>query len=104
MALGDSYTSGEGAYDYRNGTDTSTNQCHSSVAAYPELITQALFSNAGGHSVACSGATIDDITNLNDGYHGQVAGNPPFKELAANQPRTTFICYGELYSGIYSSV
>ena len=71
LALGDSYTSGEGTFNYVTGTDTSVNMCHLSLHAYPFLIGQQVFNQ--GHSVACSGATIGDLDNLNSGYYGQVA-------------------------------
>lgn len=72
LALGDSYTSGEGAFDYQAGTDTDNNKCHLSVNAYPSLLTADLFGGEGGHSVACSGAVIRDVGSLNDRYKGQV--------------------------------
>lgn len=59
LALGDSFSSGEGAFDYFNGTDTedSRNRCHLSLKSYPYLIADTLnFSENNFHSVACSGA------------------------------------------------
>ncbi len=75
LALGDSYTSGEGTFDYVTGTDTPVNMCHLSLHAYPFLIGQQVFSR--GHSVACSGASIRDLDNLSDGYYGQAADHTP---------------------------
>lgn len=75
MGLGDSYTSGEGAFDYLLGTDTRFNNCHLSANSYPLLLTHDLFSNSGGHSVACSGAMIDDVGSNSDEYHGQASGD-----------------------------
>ncbi len=73
LALGDSYTSGEGAFDYVDGTDTTVNHCHLSLHSYPLLISGQLFGNAGGHSVACSGARSQDILPSNpDTYSGQI--------------------------------
>ena len=86
IGLGDSYTSGEGAFNYRSGTDTTENQCHTSVHAYPELLTSDLFSSAGGHSVACSGARIHDLADTSANYHGQVGGGMSFADLQKNQP------------------
>jgi hypothetical protein len=65
LAMGDSFSSGEGAYDYEQGTDVHekpSNLCHLSKNSYPYLLgadTQA----SGGefHSVACSGARIKNI-------------------------------------------
>lgn len=73
LALGDSYTSGEGAFAYRTGTDTTNNQCHNSAKAYPALLIRDLFTDASGKSVACAGARIGDI-----------AGTPP-KDLSTNE-------------------
>ncbi len=60
MALGDSFTSGEGAYDYFAETDTDENMCHLSRSSYPYLIGQQLELNSY-NSVACSGAKIENI-------------------------------------------
>jgi hypothetical protein len=85
LALGDSYTSGEGAYNYRSGTDTAENRCHASVHAYPELLTRELFSNGGGNSVACAGAVINDVGNQSPKYRGQVRGVAGLDELKSQQ-------------------
>jgi hypothetical protein len=82
IALGDSYTSGEGAFDYLAGTDTDSNKCHLSAKSYPLLLTRDLFSSTGGHSVACSGAVIDDLGSASDNYRGQVKDGASFGELA----------------------
>lgn len=86
LGLGDSYTSGEGAFDYLSGTDTRENTCHLSANSYPLLLTRDLFSSAGGHSVACSGAVIDDIGSTGSGYHGQIKAGPSWGELEQSQP------------------
>ncbi|MGH7157321.1 MAG: SGNH/GDSL hydrolase family protein [Candidatus Saccharimonadales bacterium] len=70
LALGDSYISGEGAFDYVAGTDTSTNKCHLSYLSYPLLIGQDLGYGAY-HSVACAGAKTEDITNTSAYYESQ---------------------------------
>ncbi len=61
MALGDSFASGEGAYDYFSETDTSENMCHLSKSSYPYLIGEQLGLNSY-NSVACSGAKIENIS------------------------------------------
>lgn len=72
LALGDSYTSGEGAFDYFAGTDTVSNSCHLSLHSYPLLLAQQFYGGSGGHSVACSGAKIGDILPLYPSkYKGQ---------------------------------
>ncbi|MCA9309545.1 SGNH/GDSL hydrolase family protein, partial [Candidatus Saccharibacteria bacterium] len=60
IALGDSFASGEGAYDYKDGTDIQGNKCHISKKSYTYLISaQMAYSSA--ESVACSGAKIKDV-------------------------------------------
>lgn len=69
LALGDSFASGEGARDYKTGTDVKNpkNKCHISVNSYPYLIGTRLNLNSY-ESVACSGAKIKDVNGqfLND--------------------------------------
>lgn len=60
LALGDSFTSGEGAYDYAPYSDIRDpfNKCHLSLRSYPYLL-QDIFNKR--QSVACSGAKMTDI-------------------------------------------
>lgn len=62
LAMGDSFASGEGAWDYRAGTDVRSpkNKCHISTHSYPYLIGDGLGLNKY-ESIACSGAKIKDI-------------------------------------------
>lgn len=85
LGLGDSYTSGEGAFDYLTGTDTSDNTCHLSARSYPLLLTRDLFGGSGGHSVACSGAVIDDVGSTNGSYKGQVRHGSSLLDLESRQ-------------------
>lgn len=86
LALGDSYTSGEGAYNYIAGTDTTDNHCHLSVKSYPLLLIKDLFTAGGGHSVACSGAVVDDIGSTSSGYVGQMANGLSYTGLQTSLP------------------
>jgi hypothetical protein len=70
LALGDSFASGEGARDYTPETSSEDNRCHISTNSYPLLLEQAL-SMRSGESVACSGATTNDLYNNDDSYLGQ---------------------------------
>lgn len=54
VALGDSYSSGEGNPPFDAGTDVSGNRCHRSPRAWPRLL-------GADRRLACSGATIDDL-------------------------------------------
>lgn len=70
LALGDSYISGEGVYNYQPGTDTDNNGCHLSLDSYPLLIGQSLNFNSY-HSISCSGAITNDILDGSGNYTGQ---------------------------------
>lgn len=70
LGLGDSYASGQGAFDYLAGTDTNSNHCHLAARSYPLLLSGDIFAGQG-HSVACSGARIRDLGNLSGNYAGQ---------------------------------
>lgn len=68
VALGDSFQSGEGAYDYLPGTDIDgVNECHRSANAYPELLVDRGVVNLTLDFRACSGAVIANL----------YAGTPP---------------------------
>lgn len=68
VALGDSYASGEGVPPFISGTDTATNQCHRSTAAYSQLL---VHQHPGGpipNTVefwACSGSETNDFSSPN---------------------------------------
>lgn len=61
LAMGDSYISGEGAFSYRDGTNTGRNQCHQSLRSFPYLLSDPFNSFA---SVACSGAKLINVEGL----------------------------------------
>ena len=86
LALGDSYTSGEGAFDYLTGTDNDNNKCHLSLRSYPLLMTQLLYSGNSGHSVACSGAKIGDILPFYPSkYKGQTKDSIALSQRASDE-------------------
>lgn len=60
LGLGDSFSSGEGAYAYKNGTDIHENKCHLSLQSYPFVLGSEL-GLSEYQSVACSGAMINDF-------------------------------------------
>lgn len=86
VAMGDSYSSGEGAgkrgqsggFSYLPGTDTGTNRCHRSVAAYAPVVTAAMGADPSQalDFRACSGAVIADVRgpNARNGEAPQVDG------------------------------
>jgi lysophospholipase L1-like esterase len=69
VALGDSYSAGEGVEDFEIGTDPG---CHRSIAAYPRIL-QSDLSLGLGHAkfAACTGATTENI--LYSGQNGEPA-------------------------------
>jgi hypothetical protein len=75
VGLGDSYSSGEGVPAFEGGSDTSSDKCHRSDGAYPQLL---VHQNAGGPIPstvdfwACSGAVTSDFTSNEHDY-----GEPP---------------------------
>ena len=90
LALGDSFSSGEGALDvdgtgYRVGTDVSgddlrpTEKCHLSKYSYPYLIAgRNGYDDDDWSSVACSGAVIDDVNGEGSlAYEGQNNNDTP---------------------------
>lgn len=70
LGMGDSFASGEGALAYTTETDTNNNRCHLSTKSYPYILSNLLFSS--GHSVACSGAIMNDVNDSSLEYKGQV--------------------------------
>lgn len=65
LAMGDSFSSGEGAFDYFEATDMFVsdeeyNVCHLSRKSYPYLLQQSLRAD-WFHSVACSGSQSKDV-------------------------------------------
>ena len=71
VAMGDSFSSGEGNPPFEPGTDTSDNKCHRSSQAYPRLLQNDPDLNLGSMAfVACSGAKTSDVL-----YGGSGEGN-----------------------------
>ncbi len=90
IAMGDSYSSGEGAIDSSGNaaldpkTDiTNKNQCHRSAHAYAYQLKADLgISDPNFKFVACSGAELADFV-ANVGSSGQWAEGPQLDEIAA---------------------
>lgn len=93
LALGDSYSSGEGAYNYRPETNFYTSEkefniCHQSLDSYPYLVGSLLKDLDAYGSVACSGSNSEDVLSSNFNpllyvdtptykqHHGSVMGTP----------------------------
>lgn len=75
LALGDSFTSGEGETDdrfYQAGTNDEFEKCHVSTRSYPYLIAAELgIATDKVKSVACSGAVTGDVIGDDLNYWGQ---------------------------------
>ena len=68
VALGDSYSSGEGGGRPTPETDTPTDRCHRDVRAYPERLSRHDRDLRGLTFVACSGAVTSDLVRNNHLY------------------------------------
>ena len=86
VALGDSYSSGEGVPPYIAGTDTTTNTCHRSMGAYPELIVNRTAVPPNVEFWACSGATIRS-------FYQSINGEKPQKDELLG-PAATLVTLG----------
>lgn len=75
LALGDSFSSGEGETDdgqYVSGTNDQFEKCHLSRRSYPFLLANILdIPLDKAKSVACSGAKIEDVIGNDADYWGQ---------------------------------
>jgi hypothetical protein len=74
VAMGDSFSSGEGNPSFENGTDEdNVNKCHRSSQAYPRLLQHDQDLNLGPTAfVACSGATTWNVLNGQENEPAQV--------------------------------
>lgn len=92
VALGDSYSSGEGGSDYEDDSDTvhlsvgcgasiagenceepEWNTCHRSEAAYGQQLAEGIDFEGDFTFAACSGAVTDDFTEANEDQAGEDA-------------------------------
>lgn len=65
VALGDSYSSGEGAWDYTDDTNRENNNCHRSNNAYSQILGRTNTFEGGSTFVACSGAVSGHLEGKN---------------------------------------
>jgi lysophospholipase L1-like esterase len=105
VALGDSYSSGEGAYDYEEDTDFDDrddlwpfnddeedhNRCHRSENAYSQVIADSNDFAGGTTFVACSGAVHDDLENDN---HANTGEDPQLEALSEETSLVTMTMGG----------
>jgi hypothetical protein len=81
VALGDSYSSGEGAAEQYLG-DSGNTGCHRAPGAYSQDLLNDFKFQGDTNFVACSGATTDTVAT---GWHGEAS------QLDALSPRTTLV-------------
>jgi lysophospholipase L1-like esterase len=82
-ALGDSYSSGEGAYTgATDGTEQGAQRCHRSPLAYYKAVGAAFTFKGSVAQTACAGATVAGVRN---GQYGQPS------QLATLGPGTTLV-------------
>ena len=60
--MGDSYSAGEGTFNYVSGTDTVANMCHRSTQSYSGQYVASSTRYTSVKNVACTGAVTGDIT------------------------------------------
>lgn len=75
LALGDSFTSGEGETKdeyYLNGTNEEYEKCHVSINSYPFVVSDLMGIDVSNMAnVACSGAVTSDVIGKDTEYFGQ---------------------------------
>ncbi|TDE49143.1 SGNH/GDSL hydrolase family protein [Nonomuraea mesophila] len=83
VALGDSYSSGEGVYDLdEQPVNDGADRCHRATGSYVPLVAKAYRFGGGTEFFACSGATTTDLLS---GQHGR----PP--QVGRVGPRTSLV-------------
>lgn len=100
LGMGDSYISGQGAFEYRKGTDTPNDFCHLSELSYPFILGKSNFDSY--NSIACSGATTGDIMGKDTGYAGQVRDGIPASERDGQSILSNFLP-GYIYQQEFAS-
>ncbi len=113
LAMGDSFTSGEGETDdsyYITGTNDEYEKCHVSTRSYPFIIAQwSHIDPTYMRSVACSGAMTKDVIGSDSIYYGQtdrlsLSGlNPIDIVLAKNIAKDNFI-QGRVHQNSFAQI
>ena len=88
-ALGDSYSSGEGSYNY--DITTGDPACHRSTDSYPYYVAGQLPTLGLPNFGACSGAMTDDMYNINPNRVGEI---PQFDRLSSDTKYVTITIGG----------
>jgi lysophospholipase L1-like esterase len=94
IALGDSFSSGEGVPPFRPGTDQVLpvhDECHRSFRAYPALIAGRRSSPGTWGFWACSGATTADLTHTNHANPGEIPQLDRIAPPGRSDPRVDLV-------------
>jgi lysophospholipase L1-like esterase len=94
VALGDSFSSGEGVPPFRPGTDQYLpvhDTCDRSFRAYPALIAGRRSSPGTWGFWACSGATVADLTHTNHENPGEIAQLDRIAAPGRSDPRVNLV-------------
>jgi hypothetical protein len=94
LALGDSFTSGEGEtqnWQYQAYTDTHEERCHLSQRSYPYLVGKHYQWHS--RSIACSGARLHDVFGSGEyaGQQGRLGADAPRIRALQSEARRDFI-------------
>ncbi|TDD00115.1 SGNH/GDSL hydrolase family protein [Nonomuraea deserti] len=82
VALGDSYSSGEGVYDLdEQPVNDGADRCHRATGSYVPLVAKAYRFGGGTAFFACSGATTTDLLSGQHGRQSQVSRVSPATSL-----------------------
>lgn len=101
LALGDSFSSGEGELDdafYKKTTNNAVDSCHVSARAYSSLVAHTWGLGQGGN-VACSGAVTADVYGATE-YMGQGGRAKSIVSSADERKATESRSLSELQPGI----
>jgi lysophospholipase L1-like esterase len=93
VALGDSYSSGEGAPPFMTGTaKPGVNTCHRSQRSWPEIVGTATQRRVT--SLACSGAEIEDVLRSDPDRAEQERRTSQIKRLRSTRPELVTLTIG----------
>ena len=94
IALGDSFSAGEGVPPFRQGTNRylpPRDRCHRSYRAYPALVAGRRSSPGTWGFWACSGAGVREMTDVNDDYPGEIAQLDRIAPPGRSDPRVDLV-------------
>jgi len=104
VALGDSFSSGEGVPPFDDGTDTDADTCHRSKFSYSRFIDRnpyvAASLTVGGKFVACSGAETGQILDVWPKLNGKNLTEPAQKASLNGKTKVVTVTIGGNDAGL----